>query len=563
MALLNVHQLAVSFRTPEGVFPAVKPISFSLEAGESLAIVGESGSGKSVTMRAIMGLLDPRSVDQISGEAWFEGANEKVNLIQDQDALKSIRGNQIAMIFQEPMTALNPVMRCGKQILEVIQTHLPLSKKESEARLEELLLEVQLSDVKRIIRSYPHELSGGQRQRVMIAMALAANPTLLIADEPTTALDVAVQASILQLLKRIQKERGMALIFISHDLGVVKEIADRTLVMFRGEKIEEGLSTEIFTHPSHIYTRALIACRPSAHKKGQKLPVMRDFFDLDAEGNFIPKSMDESMALPEHQVSEDIQIEVEGLEVEYDEMGLWGPTGKRNQVIKHIAFTIRKGETLGVLGESGSGKSTTGRAIMQLIRYKGTIKMNGELLHPGRLKDRRTLAKKIQLIYQDPYSSLNPKYKIGRGFIEVMKRHGIASTGEERKLRGIALLEKVGLSEEAWEKYPHEFSGGQRQRIAIARALVVEPEFIVCDEAVSALDVSVQAQILNLLKDIQREFGMSYLFITHDLQVVRNIADRVLVLNKGEIAEIKETEALFARPENEYTQKLLASFSEL
>ncbi|HCS20337.1 MAG TPA: ABC transporter ATP-binding protein, partial [Bacteroidetes bacterium] len=385
----------------------------------------------------------------------------------------------------------------------------------------------------------------------------------LIADEPTTALDVSVQAAILKLIRRLQKERNMALIFISHDLGVVKEIADRTLVMFRGQKLEEGASDSLFSDPSHIYTRALIKCRPSAVQSGQLLPVMNDFFSIDEKGNFIEKPLVHIKDLETRTVSKEILIEVSGLEVHYRPMGMWGPGGEKNRVIQHIDLQIFKGETLGVLGESGSGKSTTGRAIMQLIRYDGTIRMKDEVLRPARAADRKKLAKKIQMIYQDPYSSLNPKYRIGESFMEIMHCHGIHKKDSERMIHGQALLLKVGLDAAAWNKYPHEFSGGQRQRIAIARALLVEPEFIVCDEAVSALDVSVQAQILNLLKEIQREFGITYLFITHDLQVVRNIADRVLVLNKGRIAELKETEALFKDPEDAYTKSLLAAYTHL
>lgn len=563
MPLLEVKNLNVSFQTQEGTFHAVKDLSFSLNEGESLAIVGESGSGKSVSMRAVLGLLDKKSIDKISGEAWFDFGTGRTELLNDPKNLKGIRGKEIGMIFQEPMTALNPVMRCGKQIMEVVRTHLPYSNAEAKVHVRQLLEEVQLPDIPRMLRSYPHELSGGQRQRIMIAMALAANPRLLIADEPTTALDVSVQATILKLIRRLQKERNMALIFISHDLGVVKEIADRTLVMFRGQKLEEGMSTSLFSNPVHVYTRALIQCRPSATQAGQLLPVMSDFFSIDEQGAFIEKSNIPKKILDRKPPSREVVIEISGLEVSYRTQGMWGASGAINQVIQAMDLQVFKGETLGVLGESGSGKSTTGRAIMQLIRYKGSIRMNGELLFPAKAADRKKLAKKIQLIYQDPYSSLNPKYRIGESFMEIMACHGIHKKTQERIDHGQALLVKVGLDATAWDKYPHEFSGGQRQRIAIARALLVEPEFIVCDEAVSALDVSVQAQILNLLKEIQREFGITYLFITHDLQVVRTIADRILVLNKGKIAELKETEALFANPEDGYTKTLLASYSHL
>lgn len=563
MPLLEVNNLSVSFKTDDGSFTAVKGLSFSLERGESLAIVGESGSGKSVSSRAIMGLLDRRSLAGLEGDIWYHSEGESINLLYcDEKTRTSLRGRRMAMIFQEPMTALNPTMRCGKQVEESIRAHFKVTRTEAKAKVMSLFEEVQLKDGERIFRSYPFELSGGQRQRVMIAMALAADPELLIADEPTTALDVSVQGAILDLIRRLQKERNMALLFISHDLGVVKKVADRTLVMFRGEKVEEGESNELFSDPQHVYTRALIRCRPSAHTAGTRLPVMSDFFELDAQGNFIDKpraakTVEPLLTKPDNEVL----IRITGLEVSYDRKNLWGSTGEKNKVIQSLDLDIYRGETLGILGESGSGKSTTGRSVMQLVKYAGRIEMNGQTLFPVRSSGRKKLAKKIQLIYQDPYSSLNPKFRISKSFLEIQAIHGIGKNDAERAENGKALLERVGLGATAWDKYPHEFSGGQRQRVAIARALLVNPECIVCDEAVSALDVSVQAQIINLLKDLQQEFGLTYIFITHDLHVARHLCDRILVLNKGRVAELKSTPDLFGNPENEYTRHLLSSYA--
>ena len=559
MPLLQLNNVSIAFHGADKPFEAVKSLSFSLKTGESLAIVGESGSGKSVSMRAIMGLLDPLSLAGIRGEAWLESEKGRVNLLADKTNWTDIRGRELAMIFQEPMTALNPVMRCGDQVTEVIRRHSRRNKKEVREHLEQLFTEVQLPDIPRMIRSYPHELSGGQRQRVMIAMALAANPKVLIADEPTTALDVSVQASILKLLRKLQLERGMALVFISHDLGVVREIADRTLVMYRGREMEQGETEHLFRAPKHIYTRALIACRPTANLHG-RLPVMSDFFEVGPDGELIEKTADrqEPVTEPETPEAKEVLVRVKDLQVSYRSENLWGKASD-NPVIEHLDLEIHRGETLGVLGESGSGKSTTGRAILQLIRYSGEVWMGDIRLFPAGQRGRKALARRIQLIYQDPYSSLNPRYRISQAFLEICATHGIPY-GEEK---GKGLLRKVGLDDDAWNKYPHEFSGGQRQRIAIARALLVDPEFIVCDEAVSALDVSVQAQVLNLLKELQKELGLSYLFITHDLAVARYICDRILVLNKGRVVEIKPTTELFAQPENEYTRKLLSAYRDI
>ncbi|TNE80545.1 MAG: ABC transporter ATP-binding protein [Bacteroidetes bacterium] len=559
MPLLELRNLAVYFKAEKQEFAAVQGLNFSLNAGESLAIVGESGSGKSVSLKAMMGLLPQRAIARIEGEALFTRDNKTVDLLKlSQKELRPYRGKGLAMIFQEPMTALNPVMRCGEQILEAVLLHTKLKGKEAKNRVLALLEEVRVSETERIYKSYPHEVSGGQRQRVMIAMALAGDPQVLIADEPTTALDVSVQASILELLKRLKEERGMALIFISHDLGVVKQIADRCLVMFRGVKLEEQNADDLFRSPQHVYTKALLACRPGARTPGTRLPVMRDFFDLTEEGEFIPKTLAPGYEALHTRPEQNPYLKIEDLKVSYLESGAWASKQKK-EVIHGLDFEIFKGETLGLLGESGSGKSTLGRAIMQLIRYSGKVWLEGKNLNGKDSLSRRKLSAKIQLIYQDPYASLNPVLRVGDALDEVMLVHGEGDS-KKRKAACIAMLERVGLSESDLAKYPHEFSGGQRQRISIARALLCKPEFIVCDESVAALDVSVQAQVLNLLMELKAEFGLTYLFITHDLQVVKHIADRVLVLNKGGIADLQATADLFRNPQDEYTKNLLEAY---
>jgi len=554
MALLEVDKLCISFKTDSEAFQAVKQLSFTLEMGESLAIVGESGSGKSVSTRAIMGLLEKSSLDSIGGSLRYNGES----LIEaDEEVFRNLRGSAIAMIFQEPMTALNPVMRCGEQVSESIRLHKQLQTKAAKINVLELFQEVLLPQPERIFSSYPHELSGGQRQRVMIAMALAGDPALLIADEPTTALDVSVQASILKLLNRLRKERQMSLIFISHDLGVVKQIADRTLVMYKGQKVEEGETTSLFNQAQHVYTKALLQCRPAVNQRGYKLPTLSDFFTLDENGNWLEKAAFNPVHLEARPLSTENIVEVKSLEVVYKRKLAWGKQ-ETLQVIRNLSFGIKRGETLCLLGESGSGKSTLGRAIMHLVPYSGQINWKGQDMK--QLTGRKAIAQRMQLIYQDPYSSLNPKFRISQVLDEVLRIHGMKSTAE-RMAKACFMMEKVGLTEADLDKYPHEFSGGQRQRISIARALILEPEFVVCDESVSALDVSVQAQVLNLMKDLQKEMGLTYLFITHDLYVARYIADRILVLDQGKIAELRPTEELFDKPENAYTKSLLAAYS--
>lgn len=553
--LLEVNNLTVSFKTEDGSYkPAVKEVSFTINKGETVAIVGESGSGKSVSSMSILGLIPipPGKIE--SGTALFQsdtyGETDLLKLSVKE--LQKVRGAEISMIFQEPMTALNPVIKCGKQLLENILVHSSITKKQAEVKAKDLLEEVDLTDTKRVMNSYPHELSGGQRQRVMIAMALAADPELLIADEPTTALDVTVQANIIQLLKELKEKRGMSILFISHDLGLVQQIAERTIVMYKGSIVEQGNTAELFKNAKHAYTRALVECRPSAELKGKLLPTISDLME-DRDGEIISKKYT-PVNLAEHPISEEHILDGEHLKKTFTEnKSLLGGKAGYFTAVDDISFYIREGETLGLVGESGCGKSTLGRMLIRLTHpTDGKILYRGEQLTGG-----KEIAKEIQLIFQDPYSSLNPKISVGDAIMEPMLVHHIGTNYADRKTRVIELLNKVGLLEEHFNRYPHEFSGGQRQRICIARALAVEPRFIICDESVSALDVSVQSQVLNLLKKLQVEMNLTYLFITHDLSVVHYIADRIMVMNKGKIEEIGEADEVFNHPQTAYTQKLI------
>lgn len=553
--LLEVNNLTVSFKTEDGSYkPAVKDVSFTINKGETVAIVGESGSGKSVSSMSILGLIPipPGKIE--SGTATFisdtHGETDLLKLSVKE--LQKVRGAEIAMIFQEPMTALNPVVKCGKQLLENILVHNTTPKKQAEGKAKELLEEVNLTDTKRVMDSYPHELSGGQRQRVMIAMALAADPELLIADEPTTALDVTVQANIIQLLKELKEKRGMSILFISHDLGLVQQIAERTIVMYKGSIVEQGNTIELFKNAKHAYTRALVECRPSAELKGKLLPTINDL--MEVKGDEVISKEYTPTSFAQHIISDEHILDGEHIKKTYSEnKGLLAGKTSYYTAVDDISFYIKEGETLGLVGESGCGKSTLGKMLIWLTNpTDGKILYRGEQLSGG-----KDIAKEIQLIFQDPYSSLNPKVSVGDAIIEPMLVHNIGSNSADRKQRAIELLEKVGLGAEHFNRYPHEFSGGQRQRVCIARALAVEPKFIICDESVSALDVSVQSQVLNLLKKLQVEMNLTYLFITHDLSVVHYIADRIMVMNKGKIEEIGEANEVFNHPKTAYTQKLI------
>ncbi len=563
--MLEVKNLKVSFKTPNGLVEAVKNCSFTLAKGESLGIVGESGSGKSVTSLAIMRLHNAANT-LVSGEILL---NNTDILRLPEDQMRAIRGNRIAMIFQEPMTSLNPVLTCGNQVTEAIRLHLGVNQKEARLRVIKLFNEVQLPRPEAIFDSYPHELSGGQKQRIMIAMALSCDPEILIADEPTTALDVTVQKTIIELLQGLQAERNMSLIFISHDLGVVKEIADQVMVMYQGEVVEEATSKAIFTNPRHPYTRGLLACRPSPEFHLKRLPVVADFLDdTEQTGSTIEKIRSQNAYKPGEIAAHRQSLYKQQAILKINELCTWFPIGggmlgkhKKNiKAVNGVSFDVFPGETLGLVGESGCGKSTLGRSILRLIEpTSGDISFENTDLRKLGKKDMRHMRRDIQIIFQDPYSSLNPRLTVGDSLMEPLQVHELFENNTKRKQRVLELLERVNLPPEYFNRYPHEFSGGQRQRIVIARALALQPKFIICDESVSALDVSVQAQVLNLLRELQQEFKLTYIFISHDLSVIKHISDRVMVMNKGEIVETGDPDEIYFRPKNEYTKKLIDS----
>jgi len=572
--MLQIDNLKVQFQSSNGWFEAVKGVSFNLAKGQTLGIVGESGSGKSVTALTLMRLLDEKQT-QISGEILFDG----INLRQASEReMQALRGNRIAMIFQEPMTSLNPVISCGKQITEAIQRHRKLNKAEAKKEAIALFNEVQLPRPEAMFNSYPHQLSGGQRQRVMIAMALSCNPELLIADEPTTALDVTVQKTIIDLLLKLKAERQMSLLFISHDLGVISQIADEVLVMFKGNMVEQGSVNDIFLRPQHPYTLGLLACRPSVTQPLRKLPVISDFMTIDDQGHLsstglavskvraqFAYSLDETDQRKQELYKQAALLKVENLCTWYPIKSGWFSRSKQYvKAVDDISFEVYPGETLGLVGESGSGKTTLGRSILRLIEpTSGSITFKGTNLRELNAGQLRQIRKQVQIIFQDPYSSLNPRLTVGQLLLEPMQVHNLYNNDKQRKQKVLELLQRVSLLPEHFNRYPHEFSGGQRQRVVIARALALEPEFIICDESVSALDVSVQAQILNLLRQLQQDLGLTYIFISHDLSVIRHISDRIMVINKGRIEEIAEPDELFNHPKTTYTQKLIASIPQI
>ncbi len=562
--LLRINNLSVDFTAESGITNALKNISLTVNRGEVVAIVGESGSGKSVTSLSILQLLPSPPAHYPSGEILFaEDGNTVIDLLKkDRHSLQDIRGNKIAMIFQEPMTSLNPVMTCGKQVMEALQLHKKLSKAAAKQKTFDWFNKVKLPDPEAAFDRYPHQLSGGQKQRVMIAMAMCCEPSLLICDEPTTALDVTVQKTILQLIKELQQQSNMGVIFITHDLGVVAEIADRALVMYKGEIVEENNVRSLLTAPQHSYTRALMACRPVNHQRGERLLVVSDFLGIPGDRPQTTATVhpvkDSSVV---HGSSSEVLLEAKRLSVWFPaKKTLFGKATAFTKAVDDISFEVYKGETLGLVGESGCGKTTLGRTLLRLIDpTSGTITYNGIDLTAKKREELRSLRKDIQIIFQDPYSSLNPRLTIGSAIAEPLKVHHIVLTEKARKEKVTELLEKVNLKAEHFSRYPHEFSGGQRQRIVIARALALNPSFIICDESVSALDVSVQAQVLNLLNDLKKEFGFTVIFISHDLSVVRYISDRIMVMNKGKIEESGKADDIYFNPQSAYTQKLIAS----
>ncbi|CAI3114170.1 Glutathione import ATP-binding protein GsiA [Acinetobacter calcoaceticus] len=556
--LLHVKNLRVSFKGEDKQYiETVKGISFDIPANTTVALVGESGSGKSVTSLATMGLL-PVGQSKIDDQSKiiFEG---KDLLSLSRKEMRKICGKDIAMIFQEPMSSLNPVFTVGNQIAEVLCLHMGLNRKQARQRVLELLKEVGIPSPETKINAYPNQLSGGQQQRVMIAMAIACEPKLLIADEPTTALDVTIQKQIIDLLESLRKRRQMSMLFITHDLALVGEIADKVIVMRHGEIREQGAAEQVLEQPKDVYTRALLYCRPQISQRPYRLPVTSDFM-CQEDDILVEKSFDAS-EIPQRKRGlngdEQIILEVKDLKKSfYSRKGLFGK--EEFQAVKGVSFKLAKGKTLGLVGESGSGKTTVGLLLMRLHEASGgQAFIEGKDILSLTEKEFAKYQRKIQIIFQNPYASLNPRFTVGQILLEPMQIHGIGKDDAERKQIALGLLERVNLPEQAYYRYPHEFSGGQRQRIAIARCLTLKPEILICDESVSALDVSVQAQVLNLLQDLQDEFGLSYIFISHDLSVVKYISDQVMVMNHGEVVEIANSDELYAHPQHDYTKRLL------
>jgi len=618
--LLDIRNLVTEFYTDSESVKAVNDISFSVRAGETIGIVGESGSGKSVTSLSVMGLIPNPPGEITGGEIIYHSREDgPVDLAKlSEKQLRKYRGNEIAMIFQEPMTSLNPVFTCGEQVMEAIVQHKSFpevskgrnfldkvikwffrilfftnywgimswlsskyagpkrfySKKEKIARdmVMDLFAQVQLPDPTRIFNAYPHQISGGQKQRVMIAMAMSCNPQLLIADEPTTALDVTVQKTILELMKELQATRNMSIMFITHDLGVIAELADRVLVMYKGKIVEQGTVLEIFSDPQHPYTKSLLACRPPLNKRLHWLPTVSDFMQTDEDGNIIKNEQsvhevtynlavtpEERKAQHAALYSKEPVLRLENIQTHFvTQKSITGKPTKVVKAVENVSFDVYPGETLGLVGESGCGKTTLGRTILRLIEPTGgKIIFHGKDITKLNSTELRHMRKDIQIIFQDPYSSLNPRITIGNAIMEPMRVHNIGRDDKERKQIVIDLLKRVNMHVAHFYRYPHEFSGGQRQRICIARALALNPKFIICDESVSALDVSVQAQVLNLLNELKKEFGFTYIFISHDLSVVKFMSDRMVVMNQGEIVEMGDADAICDNPTSEYTRNLI------
>nr|WP_321229452.1 ABC transporter ATP-binding protein [uncultured Psychroserpens sp.] len=551
--LLDVKNLSISFSS-EGVDKEIiHNISYHLNTNEILGVVGESGSGKSVSSLAILGLL-PKNISKITqGSVLFDSQDlTRLNSRQFQ----KIRGNKISMIFQEPMSSLNPSMTCGKQVIEVILQHTNLSRAEAKTETLSLFEKVKLPLPQRVYNAYPHEISGGQKQRVMIAMAIACKPKILIADEPTTALDVTVQKEIIILLKKLQQEEQMSIIFISHDLSLVSEIADRIMVMYKGEIVEQGEVEQVFKSPKHLYTKALINSKPSMETRLKQLPTIDDFINNTTKSDVVTSI--ERAEVHKKIYSKKPLLEVINLEKEFVSKSGWFSKPETFKAVNNVSFKLYKGETLGLVGESGCGKSTLSNAILQLDKATaGAILYHGTDITKLSKSAIRKLRKNIQIIFQDPYASLNPRLTVGKAIMEPMKVHGIGTNENNRQQHVLDLLLKVGLDETYFNRYPHEFSGGQRQRIGIARAIALEPQLIICDESVSALDISVQAQVLNLLNDLKSNFGFTYIFISHDLAVVKYMSDQLIVMNKGEIEEMDDADVIYNNPQKEYTKKLI------
>jgi len=569
-SLLEINNLTIEFSSERSTTRAVDGISLHLNRGETLGIVGESGSGKSVTALSVMRLL-PNTGRATSGEILFyqpATSNEQrtannqqrtTNLLSlPESSLRKYRGAEIAMIFQEPMTSLNPVFRCGHQVTEAIQLHQKISFKDAKVQTIKLFERVQLPDPVRIFEAYPHQISGGQKQRVMIAMAMSCRPSILIADEPTTALDVTVQKTILDLMRELKEESGLSMLFISHDLGVISEICDRVVVMFQGKIVEEGTVEKVLHSPEHPYTKGLVACRPSLHRKLWRMPTVSDFLEnKNYEARVVTPA--ETSARRELLYSQAPVLQVKNLSVRYPVKKNWmGQPLKWLNAVDDVSFEVFAGEAFGLAGESGCGKTTLGRAIARLTEvHSGEVIYKNTDLQKLTEEEFRPYRREIQVVFQDPYSSLNPRMSIGNAIVEPMQVHKLHENERARQEKAVELLETVGLQAEHFPRYPHEFSGGQRQRICVARALALTPKFLICDEIVSSLDVSVQATVLNLLMDLQEKFGLTYLFISHDLSVIKQMCDRLLVMNNGKIEALGFPEDIFEKPEREYVRRLV------
>ncbi len=557
--LVRIEDLKIDFTTDEGVVNAVKGISFSIPKGKTVGLVGESGSGKSVTSLAIMRLIASPPGKISGGKILY---NERDLLKLKENEIRGIRGNKISMIFQEPMTSLNPVFTIGDQIAEVLMLHKAMNKSQALERSVELLSQVGIPNPQTRINAYPHELSGGQRQRVMIAMAIACEPELLIADEPTTALDVTIQKQILELIASLQKKYGMSVLFITHDLGVIGDIADQVVVMYKGRIVEQGSKSEMFQSAKHPYTKGLMACRPTLEKNPRRLPTVSDFMTDDGREREFDLSVLKTPKVQRPMTEANpVILEIKNVKKHFVlDKTVFGKPKSFVKAVDGVNLQVRKGRTLGLVGESGCGKTTLGRAIVRLIETtEGEILYHGRAIGDLSADEMRKLRRKMQIVFQDPYASLNPRMTVGAAIMEPMIIHKLEPSRKKRVDRAAELLKRVGLDASVINRYPHEFSGGQRQRICIARALAVEPEFIVCDESVSALDVSVQAQILNLLLDLQDAFNLSYVFISHDLAVVNYIADEVAVMYNGVIVEQADAVSIYKSPQHDYTRKLLSA----
>ncbi len=577
--LLEFKNLVTEFHTEGTSVKAVNDVSFTLNKGETIGIVGESGSGKSVTSLSAMRLI-PTPPGVISGgEIIFHQKNgAPTDLLKiSEEEIRQFRGNEIAMIFQEPMTSLNPVFTCGDQVMEAITLHQKLNANAAKSLTLDLFKKVQLPDPERIFNTYPHQISGGQKQRVMIAMAMSCQPSVLIADEPTTALDVTVQKTILQLMQKLQKEHEMGIMFITHDLGVIAELADKVVVMYKGKIVEQGNVWDIFTNPQHPYTKGLLACRPPLNKRYTFLPTVSDFMKIDENGNIIDNGVSVEDFTKDLAISDDDRnikqeklfkqkpiLQINNLKTFFPiKGGFFGGVTDHVKAVNNVSFDVYPGETLGLVGESGCGKTTIGRTILRLEDPTGgEMIYNGDDIAKMSEKKLRAFRKEVQIIFQDPYSSLNPRMTIGDAIMEPMQVHNILPDDKRRKKRVDELLERVSLDPSHFYRYPHEFSGGQRQRIGIARALAVNPKFIICDESVSALDVSVQAQVLNLLNELKEEFGLTYIFISHDLSVVKYMSDRMVVMQEGKIEEMGDADQIYSNPGTAYTKKLIDAIPE-